>query len=899
MTQFLKLDKSNFRNLSIRTYPEISFVSSTLGITGTKYLYPYTSSAEYVQVVDNEVSKYPSGNWWGKDSDSAGKLSTWFSGSTDINPSKIGQAEALQGNSIHNIDLMDSDEKYFIAKPNKSFNITRETPVLSCENENVLNDGDVYTWKNDSNNGYRVWEIDSNIALYSSDKWYENLSFGLDTDVTDFYNAVGSYPFDDGYVSNNSSFVVGEEKSIYSNKLLHKLCNSNNQKFDMVYNSLMPYYIVEMPTAENSFTNYSCFNFFTSSAVQSDTAFVYKSPQSIANNGSVESKELDFGVSSSFCIEFWLKPTGPQTDAGTILHYSGNYALSLITASSDSYQYDGDNRYKLMLQLSSSTNTAPSLAVVDFDQSENLVFTSSNYLKEKHWHHVAVRWDKNKNNVGSLARGDFIIDGNIDTNFYISKDVLSDEANNDEFCGLRSWLFSRYDSSNVELNDPLQLVLGNYFEGNIIGSFGGFNNAFFNTYASNDEGLSGMTDVLSKDPQNIIFNYPLNAELHEVRVWKDWRSIENIRNMSSCGLSNDIVSNASASGLKFYLPLLFVEQVSQQDKYKYTTNLYQEDITGDVTFDNVDTEIHPYPINVPLAMGVNAFEVNVQNFARDFARIQKNSNKSGMPRLYNLTASATELSDQELVQPANDLLESPKMLKRNLTVLPCDNGKFVPNWNLCSLLTASQSDDSNITYPFSTNYNDMYIKNYPIPTFANPKPNSPDVDYSSINLDKFYIARSNKLVYDNKYFNFIDELDSFASPKYPNNTSLYIVNDGLGSRPLYYIGEVLSSSRSQNCCLFDMSNIFYGNQTKRGSMLLIDSNITGSESVFNITLKDDGYGSLYRADAKTEHATFNNVGNVFYNEGVMLVKSPLLYNFGKDKFDIQFSGTVDINTRTV
>ena len=67
-------------------------------------------------------------------------------------------------------------------------------------------------------------------------------------------------------------------------------------------------------------------------------------------------------------------------------------------------------------------------------------------------------------------------------------------------------------------------------------------------------------------------------------------------------------------------------------------------------------------------------------------------------------------------------------------------------------------------------------------------------------------------------------------------------------------------------------------------------------------LKDDGEGNLYRADAENgtsgKYATWASVGNVFYDEGLILIKAPQLFFFGKEGFDVEFKGIQNIHTMT-
>jgi hypothetical protein len=64
----------------------------------------------------------------------------------------------------------------------------------------------------------------------------------------------------------------------------------------------------------------------------------------------------------------------------------------------------------------------------------------------------------------------------------------------------------------------------------------------------------------------------------------------------------------------------------------------------------------------------------------------------------------------------------------------------------------------------------------------------------------------------------------------------------------------------------------------------------------SVTIKDDGSGNLYRADSLTPHSDWNSIGNIFYNEGVVVVKSPHLYFFGKEGYEMSFKGEQQLHT---
>jgi hypothetical protein len=141
-----------------------------------------------------------------------------------------------------------------------------------------------------------------------------------------------------------------------------------------------------------------------------------------------------------------------------------------------------------------------------------------------------------------------------------------------------------------------------------------------------------------------------------------------------------------------------------------------------------------------------------------------------------------------------------------------------------------------------------------------------------------------------------------------------VVNSGslfdelVGSRPeslgvpkgsMLTIAQRTRDVSSNEIVIFDISNLYYGNKIHPGSLELFDENLSGSGGDISIRLKDNEHGGIYRADALTKHAKWNNVGNVFYDEGIVVIKSPHLPNFCKEKTNIKFKGEHRLHTMTV
>ena len=93
--------------------------------------------------------------------------------------------------------------------------------------------------------------------------------------------------------------------------------------------------------------------------------------------------------------------------------------------------------------------------------------------------------------------------------------------------------------------------------------------------------------------------------------------------------------------------------------------------------------------------------------------------------------------------------------------------------------------------------------------------------------------------------------------------------------------------------------MFYGNRIDPGTFYITDESITGSGGKVSITLRDDKRAGLYRADCLTPHAAWATIGNVLYDEGIALVKTPNIPYYGKDQFKVSFQGEHEVNVMSL
>ena len=612
--------------------------------------------------------------------------------------------------------------------------------------------------------------------------------------------------------------------------------DENFLRKNTVKNCLFPYYRNVHPSAQWSYTNYNTLNFVTGGNLPVESVLVYP-----AGTGSVAKQDWNpLAPNERFTFDFWLNPRyttenpGDEFTAGTVLHMSSCYAISLVTGSQ--IGVDGKpSGYRMMLQLSHSADVNPALVDLSINNNQrnhpkDLIFLSNdNSLTKNNWHHIAIRWDQYFNN----GSGSFYIDNKNAGDF----NVLSSSV-------------MQTTSSGTALLDPDALFVGNYYEGNNTGvnAIAGF----FNENAHRDEGVIRFGNNLEQDPINYSFVNPLNAEIHDVKIFDRYRTDGQTLTSSISGISLD------EAGLLFYVPPFFSKE-SRERLILQTPFFSTQGSTED-------------PFNVALSFGVAGFCINLENFTKDYVTNQ-------FPRLLNLSASriTSQVNDPTL---ANDLLyASGSTIKRNLTILPCDNGQFFPNFSLLksapTLGISEIASGSYFTSSFGGTFNDRFVDD-----FGNN-------DYSTISLrDMVDTGSLNK---------------SATMPLIPDDHeskgSLLIPLAGATPEdPGVDPGNILTvlqrqqDPSSNEVVFFDISNIFYGDRINPGTFIIEDLASTGSNGRVTFKLKDDKSGNLYRADADTTHAKWSSVGNVLYEEGIVVIKTPHLPHFGKDSFKVTFAG---------
>ena len=641
-----------------------------------------------------------------------------------------------------------------------------------------------------------------------------------------------------GSTSQRRNTVLDIERLIPTTQITRNTLIKNNVK-----EVLMRYYGTDYPLAQWAYTNYHSLNFFTSQDgyIPSNTALLYPNaslPEISHPSGYASGS---YSLSGPFSFDFYINPRDKSAEAGTILHLSSSYAISLVTGSLKD-EAGSPQGFRLQLQLSSSAEVPPSLVVPGSDLS---FLSDDNSLTHNSWHHVIVRWGTNSINSGT---GSFVIDG-VERGIFV----------------IPSGTISPYIEGTGLLN-PDVLCIGNFYEGGNTGISAQSN--FFGVRSSTRDGTARLTEEDTLDePDHFTFNHPLNAEVHDLTIKRYYVTDSEISKGGGTGIGSGTFDR---SKIAFYLPPFFTEDSP--------IRRYVGDHGGipQTPFFEIDGTTDD-PFNVAMAFGVNGHYINLENFTKDFAT-------GRFPRLLALTASM--ISHTTNAEEANTFLyEDGHVAKRNLTILPCDDGNFTPNYEPLAFETLRNK------YTDPNGVEDYSFINLDNLVF------DPTVTGLNNNVPEDYVAQQIGTTPENPGLPpgpaYVSYAASVSSSLASSTDDTYFDRGVQKGAPLT-IYQRTGDPSSNQITLFNISNLYFGRRIQPGSLILRDSEISGSSGGVGITLRDDGWGNIYRGDSETPHSTQNSVGNIFYDEGIILVKSPHLYFFGKRSFEISFKGVQNI-----
>jgi len=567
-------------------------------------------------------------------------------------------------------------------------------------------------------------------------------------------------------------------------------------------NILMPYHQHKYENCGFWYSNYQTLNFFDNTHIPTGSALLYPNIETL-NKGR-------YDLPDSFSINFWINPRYSRSDvnyrAGTILHISSSICVSIVSGSSVD-EFGAEDKFKILLQLSQSADIAPSsinLSSPSGAYPRDLIFTSSHYLTKNNWHNVFIAWSNSSNNsTGSL----FIDDS--ETLFHIPSSSLS--------------------SSNPNLT-PGFLSIGNYYNNSFAQMDGLMSNPPATLEGFTGNGSATADRAASVGPNE--FNHPLNAEIHDIRIYNKFlnKRLDKYSDLTS-------KSPTTTDDMIFYVPVYFYPSSSQREVLA-------------TPFQKITSTTND-PFNVQYSFGVGGKMINVENFVLDFVNMEQ-------PRLLGLVPETIATTIQGITAD-NYTYDTGSNTKRLLTILPNDNGLHIPRYDLLEASVMSASD--------------MFKKS------------GKATDYSIISLENLIPTSS---LFPGLVFTSGSIFDQVAGSS-PDNP-------GVAPGSVLTIAQRTRDVSSNEITIVDISNIYYGSKIHPGTFHLYEENLTGSSGDIKINLKDNSRGGLYRADCATKQADWNNIGTILYEEGMVVIKSPNLPYYGRDKIDMKFRGEQQLHT---
>ena len=728
-----------------------------------------------------------------------------FSGSTALGVSLAGGADGDTGDIVYATSGIGSKER----RPFLNC-VINDTALLDINALDVGSAGNTITFTN----------IDGGMA----DPKEPNLKGGVDKNhgsVDQYMNKVNELP---------QSVTRGKRMEVLRFEPSFKLTSDTGRK-NTITNTLFPYYAGVYPGGSDfSFTNYHTLNFFSSDKVPSDSVMIYPSPRT-------DDRHSLYRPTGSFTTEFYINPryTCDSIDsgfaAGTILHISSTLAVSLISGSAVDFS-GKTSGYRVMLQLSHSADIPPSLVDIEAVDAgtathpSDLVFISKdNVLKKDVWEHVAIRWGTLYEQAGT---GSFVIGGQPSSEFVAPYFAIGPDL---------------FGPSKGEAS---ALFVGNFYEGQ--NSDIDLISLFFNSSKAKSDGLVDMWDknYSAQDPRTYTFRHPLNAEVHELKLFDVHRGLEQIQHDRDNG-----TQDLNEEGLLFYLPPFFVRATPERDV--------------PVTPFQTVKKTTKYPFNTDMSFGVGGHLLNLENYVKDF----KNN---VFPRLLNLSASVITTATDWASANAH-LYASGSIRKRNLTILPNDNGKFVPDFEVLEKSVIGEGEKWPLLYITNSMSKDEQLDLY--------RNDRREYNPSIVTLRNYVPTGSSTFPRINDAGDMIDSLVG-AGPDNP-----FGAVDANGNTLAIYFAT--RDPDSHEVSFFDVSNLFYGSEILENTFTLTDPSVTGSGGKVKITLKDHN-GILHRADCTGSVAKWSGVGSILYEEGLVTIKSPTLPRFGKDAFNCEFQG---------
>lgn len=612
------------------------------------------------------------------------------------------------------------------------------------------------------------------------------------------------------------------------------------RKKEIARTILDPAYQVGRPGYGWGYGNFNCVNFFKTNSTNIP-AVVY------------DSSYNRYLPTSALQIDFRIKVGRYPSETGTILHLPGAFAVSVVTGSNVD-ELNRVSNYKLLLQLGTdaSGSTLPNnidLSISNENRGSSQIYQSIANLTASHWHDCSIRFSENENN----ATGSFVIDGKLAGTF--------------EPTGSFTVSSGLSQDSNI-------LTLGAFYSGSSTNA-----QNFFNTTARTNQGV--IRSLVSDDHVSGTFCNPLDAEIHEIKISNNYRSLTDIRST----LTSPITGSTDTL---FHLPVLYSKSAPSNYYNAIIGDLFTE--FGGRTNTETLSEFYdnfPVPVQKSFDSPYNTHHANIGGFCNINAQAFLKDFKTGRyPYLHALSSSVRSYSSQSEMTASWGLFDEHQ--RRNLLIMPCDDGNFKRSYDVYS--------SSDLSGKVVTSDRPGVLKLDNLGNFNS------NYDSKLILVDEGWNYSQSEKLEPPSVFPTLEEMSTpiQSLPKASDNPTTIPTQRFF--RPLSY-GLISDAERSSNMVvMFSIPTLFYGNRLRPGTIKMRShmyqgggsisggSFTKGDDSRMLVNLCDDKYGNIIRCDTSGSISNSNFVGSVYYEDGIIVLKSPHLFQFGMHDFTLDFEG---------